>query len=472
MKNKTKGKYNPLLIILNIVIFGILIFLIVYNLLPKKNKEGGSAGNIQTDDVTESIVITEIPNGIENSKNVNNNIIENSINLSDEIIAPDESAEIADITGTSANDNIDNTLSEESVLTDEEFPLSAAPAESRITFTGTGDNVVHECLWMDARNRALPSGRTYNFKPMFDGVADIIAEADIAFINQETPLAGSDFALSGYPLFNSPQELGYDLVELGFDVINIATNHMIDKGEKGYINNVNFLRSFDDAVVIGGYLNSDELYDIKVVERGGIKIAFLAYTYGTNGLSLPQNAEVVVPYLDDDLIISQIAIAKESADAVIVSVHWGEENVFTPTDSQRRFAQLMADHGVLAIIGHHPHVLQPIEWIEGSGGNRTLCVYSLGNLASGMTHPMNMIGGFIGFDIVMTGNTVTVENPVFTPTIYYYAHNWLGGCVYLLKDYTPELSRSHGTFTRHGFRDTIDDLWGYVTRTIDAEFLS
>ena len=131
----------------------------------------------------------------------------------------------------------------------------------------------------------------------------------------------------------------------------------------------------------------------------------------------------------------------------------------------------MTDHGVLAIIGHHPHVLQPIEWIEGSGGNKTLCVYSLGNLASGMIRPMNMVGGFINFDIVKRGETVALENPVFTPTIYYYARSWFDGHVYLLEDYTPELAGSHGTRTRHGFERSVDDLWGYVTRNIDAEFL-
>jgi poly-gamma-glutamate synthesis protein (capsule biosynthesis protein) len=152
-------------------------------------------------------------------------------------------------------------------------------------------------------------------------------------------------------------------------------------------------------------------------------------------------------------------------------MHWGLENIFTPTDEQRRLAQMMADHGVLAVIGHHPHVLQPIEWIEGVEGNRMLCVYSLGNLASGMILPANMVGGFISFDIVMRNGTITLEEPVFTPTIYYYPQNWFDGRIYLLENYTPELAASHGTFTRHGFARTVEDLWGYVTQNIDAEFL-
>ena len=283
-------------------------------------------------------------------------------------------------------------------------------------------------------------------------------------------MAGEGFELSGYPTFNSPQDLGHDLVELGFDVINIATNHMIDKGQRGLIGTINFLRSLD-TMVIGDYLNRDELDNIKVIERGGIKIAFLAYTYGTNGIALPAGAEVVVPYIEDGLIRAQIEKAKEVSDAVIVSAHWGDEDVFKPNDAQIRAAQLMADCGVLAVIGHHPHVIQPIEWLAGSGGNRTLCVYSLGNFASGMMRPTNMIGGFIGFDIVKRSGVVEIENPIFTPTIYYYAHNWLGGHVYLLDDYTPALAQSHGTNTRHGYKRTVEELREYVTKNINAEFL-
>jgi hypothetical protein len=88
-----------------------------------------------------------------------------------------------------------------------------------------------------------------------------------------------------------------------------------------------------------------------------------------------------------------------------------------------------------------------------------------------MTLPANMIGGFVSFDIVMRGGAVTLEKPVFTPTIYYYAQNWLDGRVYLLDEYTPELAQSHGTFTRHGYARSLDDLRAYVTNTIDAEFL-
>ena len=436
MKSKTQESYKFFFIILSIAILGIIIFYVVYHNSLNKDGSNSSLSSSNTDE--------EISN-------------------TGEIITQITTRET---TADEAETEPENTDETQPVKSDSVITIT----ESRITFTGTGDNVVHECLWMDAAKRIIPGGRAYNFKPMFDDIADMISKADIAFINQETLMAGSDFVLSGYPLFNSPQELGHDLVELGFDIINIATNHMNDKGEKGLTSTINFWRSLD-TIVIGDYLNQDEIYDIKVIERGGIKIAFLSYTYGTNGITLPQSSSIVIPYMSDELFLAQIGKAKEISDAVIVSLHWGEENTFKPTASQRQFAQLIADHGVLAIIGHHPHVLQPIEWIEGTGGNKTLCVYSLGNLASGMIAPANMIGGFISFDIVKRDNTVTLETPVFTPTIYYYGHGWLDGHIYLLKDYTPELAKSHGTYTRHGYSDTIDTLWGYVTKNIAAEFL-
>jgi poly-gamma-glutamate synthesis protein (capsule biosynthesis protein) len=438
--NKTEKGYRIFFTVLSVMILGVFVFFAAYTVYYGNSPAGEK---IERDAVLHSPDPTFAPIMPESSESF-------------ESFEPPESSEY---------------LEPEESPEPLEPPEPEEPDELRITFTGTGDNVVHPLLWIDAERRAVPGGRKYDFKPKYSDVADIIANADIAFINQEAMMAGSGFPLAGYPLFNAPQELAHDLIELGFDVMNIANNHMIDTGETGLVNTINFLRSLD-VLLIGDYLNRDELYEIKVIKRGGIRIAFLAYTYSTNGLRLPASSEVVIPYYNnDELIISQIARAKEVSDAVIVSMHWGDEDVFTPNANQRRLAQLMADHGVLAIIGHHPHVLQPIEWIAGSGGNRTLCVYSLGNLANGMIRPKNMVGGFICFDIVKRGDIITLENPILTPTIYYYAQNWFNGHIYLLEDYTEELALTHGTRTRHGFTRTVADLWKYVTDNISAEFL-
>lgn len=274
-----------------------------------------------------------------------------------------------------------------------------------VSFLGCGDNIIYKGNVKEAASNAKAGGRTYNFKPTYALVADRIEKADIAFINQETVMAGDGYELSYYPMFNSPQDVGYDLQELGFDVVGIANNHMLDKGAKGLEKTIAFWKNMEGVLLIGGYDSREDYDTVRVLEKNGIKIAFLAYTYGTNGLTKAASSPVVIPYINEDDITRQVAAAKNAADAVIVSVHWGDEGSFKPNDAQKRTAQLFADCGVTAIIGHHPHVIQPVEWITGKNGNKTLCVYSLGNFAAEQAYDYNMVGGMISFDLVQIANT-------------------------------------------------------------------
>ena len=141
-------------------------------------------------------------------------------------------------------------------------------------------------------------------------------------------MGGAELGYSGYPQFNSPQDLGLDLIDIGFDVVNIANNHMCDKGTAGLAGTIDFWNS-QDILMIGGYTDADDYDDIRVLEYNGVKIAFLSYTYGTNGISLPSSSELIIPYINDDDIIRQCELASERADFVIASVHWGNENQTT-----------------------------------------------------------------------------------------------------------------------------------------------
>lgn len=354
----------------------------------------------------------------------------------------------------------------------------------RISFAAVGDNLVHPCIYIDARNRAVAGGREYNFKPAFRDVAPIIAEADFAFINQETPMAGASFGYSGYPRFNSPQDLGYDLVELGFDIIGLANNHMLDKGAAGYAGTVAFAKTLD-AVTIGAYESEEDYNNIRVIEKDGFTVALLAYTEHTNYISLPAGSTLHVPYLrtagagfsaetvkqDDEELARQINAAKALADAVIVSVHWGDENTHTPNAEQVRRAQLMADLGVTVILGHHSHTLQPIVELTGKEGNKTLCIYSLGNLISAMEYARNMLGGIFNFELVRTNGVVTYEAVSFIPTMYHFGPSYYNGYVYLLEDYTAELHATHGTWHTYGKYSTLDDVWSILRRVIDNAYL-
>lgn len=353
----------------------------------------------------------------------------------------------------------------------QELPETPAPVENRVSFVGCGDNITYEGNIRDALSNATEGGRKYNFKPIFKNVEEKVRNADIAFINQETLMCGEGYEITHYPTFNSPQDLGYDLLEIGYDVVNIANNHMLDKGAKGLEKTIDFWKE-RDCLMIGGYENESDFDKIRTLEKNGIKFAFVSFTYDTNGIRLPKGSEMKIPYIDDEDIKEQIASAKEISDFVMVSIHWGEEGQFEQNAEQERVAQLIADCGADAIIGHHPHVIQPVEWLTGVGGNKTLCVYSLGNFAAEQAYQYNMVGGMIEFDIVKKGDEKAyIENPVYIPTVFHYYRDFSGNRIYYLTDYSRELANAHGVSNYFGHAFSYDTLFEYVDRTIPPEFL-
>ncbi len=375
-------------------------------------------------------------------------------------------------------ETVDPTLTTDPTATSEPTPpTTEAPPETKtISFLGVGDNIIYYGNVLDAANSALPGGRKYNFKPAYDNVKHIIADADVSFINQEVLMTGGP--LSYYPQFNSPQDLGHDLVELGFDVVNIATNHMLDCYENGLIATIDFWNTFEGITLVGGYKDQTDYDSIRYYEKDGIVIAFLAYTEHTNYLSLPNGAKTVVPYFDEGTIRRQIAYANLTADLVIVSAHWGTENTYVPTDFQTYYAQVMADAGADVILGHHPHVLQPLTWLTGKDGNKTLCAYSLGNFVSEMANDYNMLGGMLTFDITKTDSDTAIENVVFLPTVMYFDTGFNKNSVWLLENFTQDMADTHGILTydySYGYSEShhiyIDELYWIVKSNIPTEFL-
>ncbi len=346
-----------------------------------------------------------------------------------------------------------------------------APVFPRVSFIACGDNLIHSTVYADAASLAAGTGADYNFLPMYEPVADIIRDADLAFINQETPFGGDIRPTSGYPLFNSPDQVGHDLVTLGFDIVGLANNHMLDSTAAAYEHTIDFWDAYDDVLAIGGYRDKNDYETIRVIEKNGIRIAFLSFTYGTNGLSLPASSKLVIPYATDDEIDRQTKKARKLADCVIVSMHWGVEDAFSPNADQRRQAQIMVDNGVDVIIGHHPHVLQPMKYVDRPDGGRTLIMYSLGNFLSGMMYGRNMVGGFLGFDIIKLGDRVYIENAHFIPTVCQYNNRTRGFKIYPFSSYTKELEKAHGA---HRFDPSVsyDAMRRIIDNAIPAEFLT
>ena len=347
--------------------------------------------------------------------------------------------------------------------------------ENRISFVACGDNIIHEGIFRDAQNRAK-NGEKYNFKDMYAGVADIRSAADLSYVVQETPMAGEKYGASGYPSFNTPQEDGDTLVDLGFDVVNIATNHMLDQGSQGLADSIDFWKT-KEITLLGAFTKSD--YDnIRTTTKNGITIAWISYTYSTNGYTLNSSSNLLIPYIDEGDIVRQAALASQVGDIVIATMHWGTDSSEVITSDQRRVAKLLCDSGVDVILGSHSHTLQDVEMLTSSdGSHQTLCYYSLGNLISSMLYYNLMVGGIASFDIVKDENGVRVENPLVTPIMCQYEKIDYGNttsfpynlALYVLEKYPAELVEKHGAQIDGAF--TYNDLIARAKNAVNSEYL-
>jgi poly-gamma-glutamate capsule biosynthesis protein CapA/YwtB (metallophosphatase superfamily) len=294
--------------------------------------------------------------------------------------------------------------------------------KQEVTISAIGDMLIHNSVYNDAK---VDEG--YDFKPMLEQVKPYLSDTTISIANQETMIGGVDLGLSSYPSFNSPTEVGDALKWAGVNVVTIANNHTLDRGEEAIQRAIEHWETID-MMYTGAYKNDEDSENIRVLEtEEGISVAFLSYTYGTNGIPVPNGKDYLVNLIDQELIASEINEAKELADAVVLSLHFGNEYERLPNQAQKDLVQFVADQGVDVVIGHHPHVLQPMEWVTGESGNKTLVAYSLGNFLSGQDEFYRRIGGIMKFSISKTvkdgETTIDVHTPQFLPTFVKY-ENW------------------------------------------------
>ncbi|MGD6794737.1 CapA family protein [Metabacillus indicus] len=288
--------------------------------------------------------------------------------------------------------------------------------QSELTLSAIGDILIHGRVYNDAKQ---PSG-TYDFKPMIKDVKPLIGQADITFANQETMIGGTEIGLSTYPSFNSPFEVIDAFQDAGVDIAGIANNHTLDRGEKAILNAT---ERYDEIQMpyVGSYRSPEDAAEPRILNVNGIKLGFLAYTYGTNGIPVPEGKPHLVNLIDKPKMKREIQEMKKQSDAVIVSMHWGVEYIRLPNEEQQELARFLADEGVHLVIGHHPHVLQPMEWVDGQDGNRTFVVYSLGNFLSGQVSDYKDIGGIFSIKIskkeVNGKKQIQLAEPSFVPTI-------------------------------------------------------
>ncbi len=274
--------------------------------------------------------------------------------------------------------------------------------EYSLSLVMVGDNLIHDKIYEEAKRNA--GGTGYDFKPMLEMVKPIVSEYDLAYYNQETILGGSEMGVSSYPAFNSPYEVGDAMIDAGFNLVSLATNHTLDRGSQAILNSRAYWDLQDEVLAVGSYVSEEDRNKIRVMEKNHITYTMLNYTYGTNGIAVPKGKEYLVnvwpvsggdPSTDveyqayKEQLRKDIESVRDQVDLLMVAMHWGVEYTYEANAYQRDMARYLADLGVDIVIGTHPHVIQPIEWLGD-----TLVIYSLGNFMS--AHEVVNIGNRIG----------------------------------------------------------------------------
>ena len=294
-------------------------------------------------------------------------------------------------------------------------PKKEEPKETSVTMITAGDNLIHSSVYKDANKNANYKG--YDFKPMYELIKPIVSKYDLAYYNQESILGGTELGLNDYPTFNSPQEAGDAVIDAGFNIVSLATNHTMDSGEKAVLSSRKYWDSKTDVLAVGSYSSKEDKEKVRIKEKNGIKYTMLNYTYGTNGITVPSGKEYLVnvwptnldlndPERDDEYqeykktVKDDIDKIKDKVDVLLVAMHWGIEYTHEPTEYEKDMAKYLSSLGVDVIIGTHPHVIQPVTWID-----KTLVIYSLGNFISAQYQDENynkMVGLMTSYKITKT----------------------------------------------------------------------
>lgn len=316
--------------------------------------------------------------------------------------------------------------------------------EPEINLVMVGDILLHDNV---QESGALEDG-TYNYDHLFENVKEDIEEADIAIANQEVILGGTEIGLSGYPSFNGAYEVGDALAEAGFNVILHATNHTLDRGKTALLNCMNFWKEKHGDIAVLGIFETQEAHDneIYIFEQGGMKIAILNYTYGTNGITMPDDMPYAVAMLEEEKVLADLEKANKIADFVIVCPHWGTEYQHEQSEEQERWAKIFMENGVDLVIGTHPHYIQPIEMLSDENGNQMLTYYSLGNFINstsdtGRGTADRMIGSMAKVTIAKKeSGEVYVKEYGVEPLVTQLLYGKQEITTYKLSDYTEELA--------------------------------
>lgn len=379
-------------------------------------------------------------------------------------------SEIEDITpATSA-------LAQEAVKETEKESAKEPEPSDEYKIVMVGDVLLHTPVEESCRQ----ADGGYDYDSLFANTKDEISSADLALVNQEVIIGGSELGISGYPCFNADFSLCDSLVDAGFDVICHATNHALDKGSAGLLNCAkHWKEQYPQITVLGIHDSADTSTacgaDPEILELGDFKVAVLNYTYGTNGISLPEDMPYAVDLLDEEQVAADICKAEELADFTIVCPHWGTEYRLTPDASQEKWVRIFLENGADLVLGTHPHVIEPIEWVTNpENGHEMLVYYSLGNFVNwtsgtGEGVANRMVGGMaevtVGRD---SSGEVKIKDYDVQPLISHVTSGQGGVTTYFLEDYSEKLGKENeivfqdADFSLQYCIDLCASVWGEV----------
>lgn len=362
--------------------------------------------------------------------------------------------------------------------------------KTTISIVAVGDNFTHESVVESGKQ----SDGSYNYDFLFENIKSYVEEADIAAIFQTMIIAGNDMGVSGYPTFNSPEEMITAIDSAGFDVALMASNHTTDMGTVGIKNCISLWENQSDVLAVGIHDDAESVAEIPIIEVEGKKIAILNYTTNMNIPIANESDQYMVNYLGEldsstgsvsetqisEEFLETVKRADEQADCVIVFPYWGNEYDHDITEVQRAWAKAMTEAGADLIIGARSHYLNEIEEITSDNGNTAMCYYSIGNFCSSFNYTDAMVGGMAKVTLILDDDKVSIDedNSGIIPIVTHYTHSGnaedesavIKG-VYPVSMYTADMASSHGIITRGNVDFSMELIENIISTNIDSKYL-
>ncbi len=330
---------------------------------------------------------------------------------------------------------------------------TASVAKKRIRFIATGDMIPHDAINKEAKQ----ADGTYEYSPMFGDMKTLFDDADVRFCNQAVLAGGTKFAITGYPVFNSPTEFSRDMNELGCNVVNTGSNHTNDLNQAVIDSSVAAWDSLPNMLAVAGANRSvEEKEKVRYFEVKGVKFAFVSYTTYSNK---PTDNGYSVTMYSESLARAQLTEARSKADVVIASMRWGTEYSPNVTTQQRSWAKTVTDLGADIVVGHGPHVLEPVERFTTTDGRSAIVWYSLGNFLNAQLDNTSLFNGIATIDI--DPDTKKIETATYLPVYMHY--EWTAA------EKAKESLMARKNFNMYTFQDGQEALSKSQTGTTFAE---